>query len=295
MEIRHYSPPSWFEPAGLRAKMALICAKGLPDVKGWRFITLTTSRDLPPAEAYLYAKSRMRNFIGSLRELLGCPDARFCWKLEFHSDGFAHWHMIFECKRKLTVDELRIISELWGLGRTNVKMASDVFYLFKYALKGQKPPDWFLDFYEESSAGERPLTFSGVRFWQVSTGKTRFYTGKPTPVPSVEPQSCRLPFTVRELLQSRAAKFIFVSTDKFGRYLVSRVLPVDSVDTFIRSIGHCLFSGEAIKIPRGYLCPYEKFHSHIVLEIDKLELCQLQKKHQRSVPVNPLYRAWVPF
>jgi hypothetical protein len=45
--------------------------------------------------AYLLGYDRMRRFLARFREASGRRFLWF-WKLEFHEDGYAHWHMLIE-------------------------------------------------------------------------------------------------------------------------------------------------------------------------------------------------------
>ena len=52
IHVRLYLAPNWFSAAGVAKKRKLIEAKGMPDLQGWRFITLTMNRRGMPQAAY---------------------------------------------------------------------------------------------------------------------------------------------------------------------------------------------------------------------------------------------------
>jgi len=210
LKIYDYSPANWFTPEGVRKKRAQIYAKGLPNLRNWRFLTLTIDpREFEtPLEAYQAGTERMRRFCEYVRNHF---DGQFQGgilkqgnKLEFHgehsdNEGWPHWHMVLNITRKLTVLEMEILGRLWGLGRVNVKRCKGktLDYLFKYIFKcpvsGMAVPVWFADHYQDGK------TFSRVRFWKTSVG---FYTGrKKKSKPAKPQQTCVFPETVREKLE----------------------------------------------------------------------------------------------
>lgn len=214
MLVRKVSSPNWYTPEGVRMKRAWIENKGMPNLKDWRFITLTIDPDeYGELDGYLAGKDRMRRFLFAVRDLLGCEEGvKWCWKLEFQRNGMPHWHIAFDYRSRLTFVELQAMSYAWGLGRVNVKRIKDgtLDYFFKYVSKesyqGEPGDDdvlpcWFMDYMEEPLEGGKPRTFSRVRFWQASKG---FYTGKPSkPVEKKEPKSSMMPLTVREVVEAR--------------------------------------------------------------------------------------------
>gem|GEM_PF-4940391 len=128
----------------------------------------------------------------------------------------------------------------------------------------------------------KPVTFNGVRFFQTSMGEARFYTGKPTPVPEElkEPLTCRVPRTVSQAMEERNCKFVFVATAQDGTYLKSLTAQVKDVRKFRGAIGDALLNGEAALVRRGYLVHPDIINKHLKI---KNQLCQIQKKHSRSL------------
>lgn len=256
-----------------------IFSKGIPCVKNWRFITLTTNHYAPPEVEYLEGKEQLRRFTSALFHMFGYK-ARWCWKMEFHEDGYAHWHMIFDYQKKLTYDQMQDISDAWGLGRVNVKRAYDTLYLFKYALKGQDPPEWFCEYYMVPQDKARPVTMSGVRFFQASMGENRFYTGKPTPPPTVqEAMFCRVPETVSDAMERRKNCVQVVATDSSGQYLKSKLLAVGDISKFRGEIADALLTGDAVLVRRGFLLSPYLLEQNIK---KKHKLCQIKKLHKRN-------------
>src|SRR5690606_23645421 len=70
--------------------------------------------------------------------------APYLTKVEFHQNGWAHFHVIFRTRRFLDGNALR---HLWGYGRTHVAriQQKDFRYLLKYVTKGGEIPDWVLN------------------------------------------------------------------------------------------------------------------------------------------------------
>jgi hypothetical protein len=65
--------------------------------------------------------------------------------LEFHDDGFAHWHLLIEYTSRIPPQVLEDLEKWWGLGRVNVRRVKrrDIFYVFKYVAKGvEEVPEW---------------------------------------------------------------------------------------------------------------------------------------------------------
>jgi len=144
-----YYRESWFTCEGARLKARRLKARGLPNLKDWRFLTLTVEdRSVPPLTVYLRGKDRLRRFTAHWRETLG-RDVRWLWKLELHEDGYPHWHMLLDYCQKIPSDFFELVSSWWGLGRVNCRRvrAASMHYVFKYVCKGgQSVPDWVLDY-----------------------------------------------------------------------------------------------------------------------------------------------------
>jgi hypothetical protein len=68
-------------------------------------------------------------------------DAPYCVKVEFHQNGWAHFHVVFLTRRFLPG---AMLTGLWGYGRTDVRrIRNDTFrYLLKYVTKGGGLPAW---------------------------------------------------------------------------------------------------------------------------------------------------------
>lgn len=252
IHVRSYSAPNWFSSVGVLKKRRQIEGRGLPSFKNWRFITLTLNRDLfdSPLEGYLAGKDKIRRFLNAARkENLWSTSARWCWKMEFQRDGWAHWHLLVDRTAKFTEAQLTRIGELWALGRTNVERVqeNDFLYTFKYAFKpvfveGEGDfedgdsfvlPHWFLDYVSSKTVkveqpdgsiqeAEKPVTFAKVRFWQTSKG---FYTGKPIAVSERKEQSTwTIPLPVRDLAERASKSVQIISRKRSGRYLKSAII-----------------------------------------------------------------------
>lgn len=147
--LRQYIPASWFHPLGIR-KVLRRLEPLLPDVQGKLFLTFTFARDTcngNPAAAFEHGRDKLRRLFHKLRRGVQWQgksyriDAPYCVKVEFHEDGWAHFHVIFLTRRFLPGP---LLNELWGLGRCNVqRIDNDSFrYLLKYVCKGGDLPDW---------------------------------------------------------------------------------------------------------------------------------------------------------
>lgn len=62
-----------------------------------RQVVLTVSRETPAAEAM--ESIRKNRAIPKLIKNLGLKDKRWLWVLEFHADGYPHWHLFIENRR----------------------------------------------------------------------------------------------------------------------------------------------------------------------------------------------------
>ncbi len=175
--VSPYVPKSWFHPLGIYKVVAGLMPR-LPDVSGCLFLTFTVNQLYfdGPGSAFDYSRDRLRKLFYALRKGVDWEgktyrmDAPYCVKVEFHRNGWAHFHVIFLTKRFLPG---ALLNHLWGLGRTNVKRISnqDFHYLLKYVCKGGQIPDWVLQ-------RER------IRIFQTSRG---FYKETPDKPQKVEP------------------------------------------------------------------------------------------------------------
>ena len=144
-ELHPYYSESWFTAEGARLKLRRLQRAGLPDFRNWRFLTLTMAHHAGhPRDAYTRGKDRLRRFLARFRKAIG-RSFRWCWKLEFHDDGFAHWHLLIEYTKRIPREVLQDLETWWGLGRMNVRRVNrrDIFYVFKYVAKSvEDVPEW---------------------------------------------------------------------------------------------------------------------------------------------------------
>jgi hypothetical protein len=147
IELHPYSSETWWTLVGARKKERRLKKAGIPSFKDWRFLTFTMAdRTVSPREAYVRGKDRIRRFLACVRGALGKPFL-WCWKLEFHHDdeGYPHWHLLIEYRKKIPEEMLAVLERWWGLGRINVRRieAEDIGYLFKYVTKAvEDVPHW---------------------------------------------------------------------------------------------------------------------------------------------------------
>jgi hypothetical protein len=277
LHVRSYRGPDWFTTAGVLKKRKMIEAKGLPSFRLWRFLTLTFSRKRfdDPLTAYLAGKAKLRKFMHAAREAgLWKSDAKWCWKLEFQKDGWAHWHLLVERRERFCWTDFKTLNRLWGFGRVNVRMIrnQDFLYQFKYAFKPVLSDDaerhafvvpaWFADYCGsrsvtvEGEAVEKPSTFSRARFWQTSKG---FYTGEAVNAAASDkaPVSSLFPSTVREVIERKSCSVQVVARGRTGRYRASGVLTLSCLSGhFWDRVGFEAFVGGAIGLAvNSYVVP----------------------------------------
>lgn len=174
--LRPYIPASWFHGIGIRKVLARIEPK-LPDVGGRLFLTFTFNPALfaDPSQAFDHGREHLRRVFYQLRKGVEWEgkvvrvDAPYCVKVEFHQNGWAHFHVIFLTRRFLPGP---LLTHLWGFGRTNIgRIRNRTFrYLLKYVTKGGDLPDW---------VKQR----TRIRIFQSSRG---FYTVASEPKPASE-------------------------------------------------------------------------------------------------------------
>lgn len=150
-EIRPFIPASWFHEQGIYKVLRRLEPR-LPDVGGKLFLTFTTDPKLfKDAESgFECGRERLRKVFYRLRKGVEWEgkeyqiDSPYCVKVEFHENGWAHFHSIFLTQRFLPG---ALLNELWGHGRTNVeRISQEKFrYLLKYVTKGDSLPDWILN------------------------------------------------------------------------------------------------------------------------------------------------------
>lgn len=146
--LREYNPISWFHPRGIHRVLARLEPR-LPDVGGKLFLTFTFNPALfaDSLAAFEQGRDRLRRLFFKLRhgvEWAGkryVIDAPYAVKVEFHKNGWAHFHVVFLTRSFVPG---AMLNELWALGRTNVRrISNDKFrYLLKYVTKGGGLPDW---------------------------------------------------------------------------------------------------------------------------------------------------------
>lgn len=255
LHVRAYFAPNWFTADGVLRKRRRIEAKGMPVMHLWRFLTLTIDPELfakDPLSAFLAGRKRMTLFIRALfRHGIFPGGTKWAWKIEFHRSGWPHWHMLVGYKRKLSVQTMQKITELWQLGivehrMVNEKKGGSFDYAFKYAFKpsaqesedpevsgDETVPDWFLDYVgaklvevrdEDGSMVQvqKPETFGRIRLWQTSKG---FYTGdKPKESEKKDPVSCIVPLPARDILTLARSKVVACARSSGGSYIASAVI-----------------------------------------------------------------------
>lgn len=148
--LRAYNPISWFHALGIYRVLARLKPR-LPDVGGCLFLTFTTNPVLYscPSTAFDHARDRLRRIFYALRKGVEWEgkryviDAPYAIKVEFHKNGWAHFHVIFLSRRYVPA---ALITDLWGLGRTDVRRIKneDFHYLLKYVTKAGALPEWVL-------------------------------------------------------------------------------------------------------------------------------------------------------
>ena len=146
--LRPFNPASWFHPVGIWKVLARLEPK-LPDVGGMLFLTFTFNPALfaDPSLAFDQGREHLRRIFYKLRKGVEWEgktfrvDAPYCVKVEFHQNGWAHFHVIFLTRRYLPG---ALLNALWGYGRTNVgRIRNHTFrYLLKYVTKGGGLPEW---------------------------------------------------------------------------------------------------------------------------------------------------------
>jgi len=297
LHCRFQDSPNWVTPSGVAKKRRAIEKMGMPDVRGWRFITLTLDPDMfggCPITGYIQAKEQLRRFLEAGR-LHGLWDrsARWCWKLEFQANGWAHWHFLLDRKKKFTQDELSKVSSLWSLGRCNVRRISKskFGYQFKYAFKGVYQnddqdsglcvPQWFLDHLDLQAATHK--TFARVRFWQTSKG---FYAQRPRFVaPKKAQQTSFFPRTVRQILEERANSFLIIARDRLGKYRKSvRVRIIGGFSAFAKYHSWDSDNGAATTLSfNSFMCDPSTIKHKLIEKYDSWKLQQIQQINQMSL------------
>ena len=212
--LREYIPASWFHPKGIYKVLSRLTPR-LPDVGGNLFLTFTVNPALYelPAIAFEHARDRLRRIFYRLRRGVQWEgkkyliDAPYAIKVEFHHNGWAHFHVIFLTRRFLPGV---LLNHLWGLGRTNVRrITNEKFrYLLKYVTKGGGLPDWVLD-------------RSRIRIFQASRG---FYITPPEQKKPASPPKLvakkRISSSIRERLQRWTMTGLIEDDGQFQAYFL---------------------------------------------------------------------------
>ncbi|MGE9295982.1 MAG: rolling circle replication-associated protein [Puniceicoccales bacterium] len=265
VQIRGYHGANWFTSRGVYLKRREIEKKGLPVLKRCKFLTLTVDGHgyISERKAYELGKERMRRFLAKLRSVIG-PFA-WAWKLEFHEDGYPHWHLIIDYRKMIPPDFLDRFTDWWGLGRVNVAGIKQkrFQYLFKYVSKmasGDCDPDaeidlpsWVLDYFKILADGRRS---AGIRFWQTGGG---FYTMvKAAPAkPKKEKRSSRLPLTIRQRWEMWKRKATVFVRGMHGDIRCSRqILFRQPYHEVICQVIRAFVDGKAAHVPNvlGFMC-----------------------------------------
>jgi len=311
VHVRRYYAPNWFTPRGVCMKRSRIEAKGLPDFSYWRLMTLTLDpkRDEfggshdentygDPLLAYLRAKSRLRGFLEKCRKAgIWKADAPWAWKLEFHRSGWAHWHLLVGRKEKMTVEEMRLASELWAMGEVHFRMVEpqaggSFSYGFKYVFKPslaedeegfsleyEEPlcaPDWFMNFFksgfvDESGTAHKPQSFSRVRFWQTSRN---FYTGEKRDKETTHnaPSYSIVPEPACEQFQRQKQSVTVIARRRSGRYVKSAIVTLACCfSTLFLRAGWAYVNGHGVILDcNGFVMPVHEVLNHTTINKAKL-------------------------
>ncbi len=155
--IKEYVPCSWFHPIGIKKVLKRFWHR-LPNVANCLFATFTIDREamrakgLSPSEAFDVTRDRVRKMFYELRQGVEWEgkiykiSSAYCTKVEFHADeeGWPHYHCIWLTRGFVPA---KMLSELWGFGRTNIKRIQneDFHYLLKYVCKSGQVPEWVQD------------------------------------------------------------------------------------------------------------------------------------------------------
>ncbi len=146
--LRPYNPASWFHKVGIWKVLAKLKPR-LPDVSGKLFLTFTFNPALfaDPSLAFESGRDRLRRIFFKLRKGVEWEGKRYvidepyCVKVEFHKNGWAHFHVVFLTNKHVPGP---LLSHLWGFGRTDVRRIRNktFHYLLKYVTKGGGLPEW---------------------------------------------------------------------------------------------------------------------------------------------------------
>lgn len=267
-ELHAFASESWFTAEGARKKLRRLQRAGLPDFQNWRFVTLTMANHSGhPWSAYVRGKERLRRFLARFRRAIGRA-FRWCWKLEFHDDGFAHWHLLIEYTKRVPAEFLPDLETWWGLGRVNVRRVKrrDIFYVFKYVAKSvEDAPEWIA-----RHKGR-------IRVFQASAG---FYSKRRTRVAEPrEPATCLVPVNLATKLGWDARKALLVTVNGNGQ---RRARAVKLRTTFSALL--VMRAYETIRLGRQLAAPG-------VVNLSQLQALEIMYEHRKyaglaGIPAN---------
>ena len=126
--LREYIPASWFHARGIYKVLARLNPR-LPDVGGNLFLTFTVNPALyaSPAAAFEHARDRLRRIFYRLRRGVTWEgkkyviDAPYAIKVEFHQNGWAHFHVVFLTQRYLPGAQIQAQSFLKYLRSADIE------------------------------------------------------------------------------------------------------------------------------------------------------------------------------
>jgi hypothetical protein len=245
MEVARYTPASWFDEQGALKKLYEIQRKGIPNMLYWRFMTLTYAGRTPGGEKQAFAamRKRFKKFIKIVRSRYG-DKIRWARKLEFHEDGWPHFHLLLEIKHKLEQEEMDWIESAWRLGAVDFQMVgaakygqgnleNGLRYMLKYAFKAQGIPEWFGEYYKpaqkrivrqadgtELEIVTKPESFARIRFWQTSIN---FYTGPKSPKKKPgEPRKSFIPVRASVVINRQTNSIVLRALNMGGGIVASK-------------------------------------------------------------------------
>lgn len=295
IHFRFQNTPNWFTPKGVYLKRKQLEKKGLPNMNGRRFITLTLDPELfsnDPLLAYQTGKDQLRRFLDSGRDAgLWGKGSWWCWKLEFTKEGWAHWHLVIDRTAKFSRHQLLTLTKIWKLGRVNCRRITtgNFGYQFKYAFKGVYQndesglclPSWFLDFYQETTENEKPRSFARARFWQTSKG---FYVKENTKkqTTTIEQQSSYHVRSLREQVNQQLNSVIVIARDCSAKYLQSTTLSLSQdFKSFFKQHAWAMINNQALTLSSSSFMvdlytatktihPNQQWKLHLILKRNKM-------------------------
>ncbi len=326
LEIQPYTAPNWVTDQGVARKLRLISKNGLPSLMYAKRLTFTVDRQLFDNEldAMQTMLCQFPKFIRNLKSLYKSEFGRECpeyvmW-IEFHSDGWPHFHMDWLRRGSLPLNWIRFdgfLSRLWKLGNVHIKTINrhQDHYAFKYAFKPEGKhdsdfvsyalPRWFLDAKwtelvpvidsdgkaAKHSDGspllcEKTKTFRRLRMWRPSKN---FYRDAPEyKKKEPKPQNTgEFPITVRTQFDDYENKAVVVARDGDGKYIKSFVIQFSEEygkvyhDSLINALcGESFPNKYGIIVDDSFIL--NKLDKNKQIEINKL--WQLQEVTQQLTP-----------